>query len=201
MSAVVKYGIGAVVAAAMVFAGNEAIKKDRAEAETRFSISEMERPLMVTCEKALDSSRLEYKSGVETIIGCGCITRQIANKTKPDDLGAADSFLRATVDMAAANESNDTEALNRTIERLAEIQASHALSDNQATRILDAVMEGMSHCSNPDVYFTESERTEIAADAQQKYEKTKLALDEAVKAGHMTRKEADEHLEKMRGSL
>ncbi len=192
MNAIAKFGGGLALVAVAVVIGNNAIKADRAEAISRFALTEQELPIMKACEATMSRYNIEFVSGVENITGCGCIARQIADAAPASDFPAVTAVAQVVIS------GGDSETTPAALEAaMLAAQAEHGLSVTSLDRHIDLATKAIGHCAKPESHLSEAQLAEAEAERRKKYEKTKVALDQMVASGRMTRAEADRRLASM----
>ncbi len=183
------YGGGFALVCAAAFMGSSFLKADRAEAISRFSLTEMEVPVMQACEATVSRHNIEFVSGVDNITGCGCIARQISDAAPDGSLAA----LTAVTEVVISGGDSDTTPADFEAAMLA-AQAEHGLSMTTLERHLDQVTAAIDHCSKPESHLTPEQLAEVEATRKAHYEKSKVAFERAVADGLITRAEADRRL-------
>lgn len=194
MNKLFMYGGVAVVVGVMAVAGNSMMAEDRAAAVAKFEITEAEFPMMDACEKAMRSDDIEFKSGVDEIAGCGCMTREIHDHVQKTETGLAAELLPALIAGAKTNGAD-----NALIAADALFKKYH-VTDARAQAVFGAAMDAVGKCSKPELYMTAEQRVQITEVKAKKVASSREALDEAVKRGLISREEADRRLASMEKS-
>lgn len=192
MNTLAKYGAGVGLVCVAAFIGSNALKQDRAAAMERFALTDLEAPIMQACEATVSRHNIEFKSGVQNIIGCGCIAREIANAVPVDGYAAMTSVAAAII--AGGDPETGAEEFDR---GLRAAQSAHGLSDARLLGHIDTATSAIAHCSKPESHMTDAELASAADARREQYENSKLAFAQLVAEGHMTRAEADARLARM----
>lgn len=186
MNKAITYMVGAGVIGIIAIAGNQATKKQRAEAMDMFAVTEAEAPLMRTCENTLSSNSLEFKSGVSPISACACVARQVTDNVKASESDAAVSFLSYLI---SSNGGKDENA-EKFVSTLEHIQTTYKLSDARTMAVATAASGAISFCGDPrNLETAEQTASRQAALAQMKANraaKTAEACEEVRRRGIQT---------------
>jgi len=185
MSNVIKLGAGAAVFAVVAVVGGNSLKEQRATAIERFALTELELPIMDACEDTVSRHNIEFKSGVKSITGCGCIAREIADSASTSEYTAATAVLSAVI--AGGDSDTTPEAFEK---GLRAAQSANGLSEIRLLGHVDKATAAIQHCSKHESHMSEED---LAGADTAKRE----ALDRLVAEGHMTRAEADARLARM----
>ena len=145
MNKAITYMVGAGVIGVIAIAGNQATKKERAEAMERFSVTEREAPMMQTCERILSANNLEFKSGVSEISACACVARQLTDSVRPEESAAAASFLSLLISSSGDDDFDDA----KFVEGIMHLQQTYKLSESRTVVLTSAASETISHCGDP----------------------------------------------------
>jgi len=187
---IILIGAGAVALAGMAAAGGKLQDEKRAAAAKTFNLSEADMPMVKSCETAMLHAK--FKSGVSEISGCGCIAHEVGARIATGERAFAAESFPTIVSAAVSGDRKGASAAE--FERLI---TAHKLTETRVGVVTEAMMDAVGKCANPDTYFSDEQRAEIAKVEATKKEKSREALDQLVKNGRMTREEADRRLARM----
>lgn len=189
MNTIAQFGGGLALVAVAVVIGSNAIKADRAEAISRFALTEQELPVMQACEDTVSRHNIEFVSGVPNITGCACIARELADTVSGRDLATVTAVTEIVI---SGGDSETTPAAFEAA--LFSAQAEHGLSALSLERHVEQATTAIGHCSKPESHLTPEQLAEVEATRKAHYEKSKVAFEKAVADGLITRAEADRRL-------
>ena len=150
MNKLVGTGIAVSIFAGMAVLGNGMLEEERSEAVAEFSVTEVELPLMETCETTMRHNDIEFKSGVEKILGCACVARQMADSSNEADYAVAGEFIELAIKMG--DDDNGDVQLGAMV---AKIQTQYNLNTSQSYRMLSNVGDAVSICSAHKTYIAD----------------------------------------------
>lgn len=186
MNSVLKLGGAAIVFAGLVFVGNQSLNAQRAEAVEQFHIAETELPLMDTCKDAFSDAHVKFRSGVKTIIGCGCITRHVADRIDPSRHAIAGEIMQISIP-AVSGKGNTQQAE----EDLALLYRNSHLSRGASQKLMDAIGSAVQHCSSHQAYLSEADLAAARAKRDESRAETDARFEQYVAEGKMTRADVD----------
>lgn len=155
----------------------------------KWSISTEEAPMLDLCTKTMANSNVKFVSRVAEDGGCGCMIRTIADKTTSSDFVPASTILMALLKGSAVGEA-------RASEIMLQAQTSQQISDSRTQTFIKISLDAAKKCSSQAEYISSDEFAAIERAENEKFEKTKSAIEEVVRSGGLSREKADAAIEK-----
>ena len=144
--------LGLTMIATIALLGQERDDPAMAQIASEFQLTAQDIRLMQACTVSMRDNGIRFASGIESLTGCGCIAREIADHVDTPDRPAAESLMK-TAHTYYSTRTRDEAAFTAAID---ELQITYQLSDLDLRTMTHAVLGAFRQCSRSERYVSQN---------------------------------------------